>query len=302
MIGFTRDRAPSPVPFCVLAPHLLFRTESGDCSGWFIIAKHQKIIVSALFFSHMALPDNTRTPAATPKLPVIYGDCPWLVPADIPEVIDLVRRNGTPFECRRGETMLFGTGRHVYWIEEGLVATEPLGREATARFIGLFGPQAVLGIVRAVGRGTRSMALSARALTPVRGKRLEIPMLLSFLHADPSLHVRVLENCLRKTECQIDGVIVNDLLPLNDRVLIAAAVLLRATAVRTDVPDEELIPLLPGITVSELALLVHASREMTSRAVGEAVRAGVLVKDGRRLLVRRAQLDAALARIASGTR
>lgn len=254
------------------------------------------------------IPDDAATSSpATPNVgrptpPSVYADCPWLVPKDLPEVIDFIRRNGMSVTFRRGEATLFGEAHYVYLIEEGLVATQPGGVGDFQRIVGLFGPDRILGLVRAVGRGRRAMPLQATALTPVRAVRLDLGLLLHFIEANPALHTRVLLNALHKTESQIDGVIINDGLPLYARVLWALEVLSldldEDESVGTAADENRLAPLPAGITISEIALLVHASREMTSRAVGGAARAGIARKEGRRLLIDRRALRTALRSLA----
>lgn len=216
----------------------------------------------------MTTRNHSRDPAPKPTPPSVYAECPWLVPKDVPEVVAFIRAYGTEVAFRRGEATRFGEGNAVYLIEDGLVATQPGRVGDYERIIGLFGPERILGLIRAVGRGRRKMPLQATALTPVRAVRLEIGRVLDFIEADPALHVRVLRNALHKAESQIDGVIMNDGLPLYARVLWALEVLtLDLDGDEEDVEDGP-CPLPNGITITEIGLLVHASREMTSRAVG----------------------------------
>lgn len=242
----------------------------------------------------MTTRNHSRDPAPKPTPPSVYAEYPWLVPKDVPEVVAFIRAHGTEVAFRRGEATRFGEGNAVYLIEDGLVATQPGRVGDYERIIGLFGPERILGLIRAVGRGSRKMPLQATALTPVRAVRLEIGQALDFIEADPALHARVLRNALHKAESQIDGVIMNDGLPLYARVLWALEVLtLDLDGDEEDVEDGP-CPLPTGITITEIGLLVHASREMTSRAVGDALRAGVVRKEGRRLLIDRKALRRAL--------
>ncbi len=245
----------------------------------------------------MTTPDHSKDHAPKPTPPSVYAECPWLVPKDVPEVVAFIRAHGTEVAFRRGVATRFGEGNAVYLIEDGLVATQPGRVGDYERIIGLFGPERILGLIRAVGRGRRKMPLQATALTPVRAVRLEIGRVLDFIEADPALHARVLRNALHKAESQIDGVIMNDGLPLYERVLWALEVLtldLDEEDADDEAAEDGPCPLPTGITITEIGLLVHASREMTSRAVGDAVRAGVVKKEGRRLLIDRKALRRAL--------
>ena len=96
----------------------------------------------------------------------------------------------------------------------------------------------------------------------------------------------MLQNCVRKAENQLEGVIVNDLLPVGVRLLVLLEVLMRAGGA-PESPEAGFVPLPFDVTVSDLATIVHATREMTSRLLSDAVREGLLDKKGRHLYVER---------------
>ena len=137
----------------------------------------------------MTTRNHSRDPAPKPTPPSVYAECPWLVPKDVPEVVAFIRAHGTEVAFRRGEATRFGEGNAVYLIEDGIVATQPGRVGDYERIIGLFGPERVLGLIRAVGRGSRKMPLQATALTPVRAVRLEIGQALDFIETDELLEV-----------------------------------------------------------------------------------------------------------------
>lgn len=226
--------------------------------------------------------------------PCVYGSVPWLVPPDEPESVAFLREHGTPVVFERGESVFFGEKQLVFLIESGLVATLPGRAAGYRRAVGLFGPQTILGAVRALGRGLRGMPLDARTLTHVSARSLPIGDFLAAVEAKPELHIRMLQNCVRKTENQIEGVIMNDLLPVGVRLLVLLEVLMRAGDAPA-VPEAGFVPLPFEVTVSDLATIVHATREMTSRLLSDAVHDGVLQKKGRHLYVDRQRVTQRIA-------
>ena len=93
----------------------------------------------------------------------------------------------------------------------------------------------------------------------------------------------MLLNCIAKSECQVESVLVNDLCSVDDRVEIAVAVLFRAAGIT----EAQLPAALPwDIPVSDIASLVHAERAMTSRAVGRMVSSGLLERSGRTFVLK----------------
>ena len=138
------------------------------------------------------------------------------------------------------------------------------------------------------------MPLDARTLTHVSARSLPIGDFLAAVEAKPELHIRMLQNCVRKTENQIEGVIMNDLLPVGVRLLVLLEVLMRAGDAPA-VPEAGFVPLPFEVTVSDLATIVHATREMTSRLLSDAVRDGVLQKKGRHLYVDRQRVTQRIA-------
>lgn len=87
---------------------------------------------------------------------------------------------------------------------------------------------------------------------------------------------------------------MNDLLPVGVRLLVLLEVLMRAGDAPA-VPEAGFVPLPFEVTVSDLATIVHATREMTSRLLSDAVRDGVLQKKGRHLYVDRQRVTQRIA-------
>jgi len=213
----------------------------------------------------------------------IYGRNPWLMVEDADEVADFFRNSGTPFVSHRRDIVHFGSQPHVYWIESGLVASSATTDVDKVRWIGLFSRRTLLGSVRAIGHGKAAMTLMATAVTDVSGFAVPLELYARWVSENPERERAMLLNCIAKSECQVEGVLVNDLCSVDDRVEIAVAVLFRAAGIT----EAQLPAALPwDIPVSDIASLVHAERAMTSRAVGRMVSSGLLERSDRTFVLK----------------
>ena len=70
--------------------------------------------------------------------PFVYGERPWLVSVDEPEVAAYFRAEGALELFPVGADIAFGRERRLYFIENGLVATIPEPGVGIARVVGLF--------------------------------------------------------------------------------------------------------------------------------------------------------------------
>lgn len=213
----------------------------------------------------------------------IYRRNPWLMIEDSDEVADFFKASGTPFVCHRRDIVHFGSQPNVYWIESGLVASSATTDVDRMRWIALFSRRTLLGSVRAIGHAQAAMTLMATAVTDVCGYAVPLELYARWAAESPERERRLLRNCIAKSECQVEGVLVNDLCSVDDRVEIAVAVLFRAAGItEAQLPAE-----LPwNVSVSDIACLVHAERAMTSRAVSRMAANGLLERSGRRLLLK----------------
>ena len=161
----------------------------------------------------------------------IYGRNPWLMVEDADEVADFFRNSGTPFVSHRRDIVHFGSQPYVYWIESGLVASSATTDVDKVRWIGLFSRRTLLGSVRAIGHGKAAMTLMATAVTDVSGFAVPLELYARWVSENPERERAMLLNCIAKSECQVEGVLVNDLCSVDDRVEIAVAVLFRAAGI-----------------------------------------------------------------------
>lgn len=237
------------------------------------------------------------TPSSV-ALPLVYGSLPWLVPEDLPAVKAFFVECGTPVHFKHGEKLPFGYQTRLYFIETGLIATLPVRDGDMTRVCGLFGANTTLGLVMAMRARNASrnaaMTLSAQALGATTALRVELGQFDAWLaRVDASQREDIYRNCIAKVECQLEGVFLNDTYSVTTRLLWALYVLFEA---HKGPPSERAgLSVLPWpITISELSQLIHSTREMTSRAFSEAMKAGICVKEGRRILVHRPALAQAL--------
>ncbi len=115
------------------------------------------------------------------------------------------------------------------------------------------------------------------------GFAVPLELYARWVSENPERERAMLLNCIAKSECQVEGVLVNDLCSVDDRVEIAVAVLFRAAGIT----EAQLPAALPwDIPVSDIASLVHAERAMTSRAVGRMVSSGLLERSGRTFVLK----------------
>ena len=213
----------------------------------------------------------------------IYGRNPWLMVEDSDEVADFFKTSGRTFFSRRRDIVHFGDSPHVYWIESGLAASSATTGIEKLRWIGLFARRTLLGSVRAIGHNQADMTLMATALVDTCGYAVPLELYTRWAAESPERERALLVNCIAKAECQVEGVLVNDLCSVDDRVEIAVAVLFRAAGIT----EQQLPATLPwDISVSDIASLVHAERAMTSRAVSRMAAEGLLERPGRSLVLK----------------
>lgn len=86
----------------------------------------------------------------------------------------------------------------------------------------------------------------------------------------------------------MEGVLVNDLCPVDYRVEVAIAILFKAA----NVSMLSLPTILPWeITVTDIAFLVHAERAMVSKAIAKLMQKGVVDKSERHFCLRRLSME-----------
>lgn len=178
---------------------------------------------------------------------------------------------------KKKELLHFGEEDSVYLIEEGLLATLPIWDGEYVQVCGLFGPKTVLGSVRAIRHRHARMSIRAMAMSDARVYKMGIREYLDFLEADPELLHRVTVNALEKSECQLEGLMINDLRRIDHRLMLLFEVLI-SSAAGIDRKDR-LIRLPWALTVTDIASIVHAPRESVSRQLSKWQREGRVQKE-----------------------
>lgn len=249
----------------------------------------------ARFSPHIML---TNANDFTPRL--TYGSQPWLVSVDVPEVSACFLAHGQPKTFKRGDCIPFGLTGMMHHIESGLVGTIPVNHGTNERIMGLFGWNTTLGLVMALRNNTSHIALVARALTDITTRAMDTTLFQQWFDAQhPSVQQAVWQNAIAKTECQLEGAYVNDICSVLDRLLWCLWVIYCATptAAAKDLAKEPYAILPITVTLTDMALIIHTTREMASRALAQAHDAGWVKKEGRRLWLNVQTLPAYLANL-----
>ena len=178
----------------------------------------------------MAVPPLRRSSMSDSRYAPIYGRNPWLMVEDADEVADFFRNSGTPFVSHRRDIVHFGSQPHVYWIESGLVASSATTDVDKVMDRPLLSQDAARQRARHRSR-QGSMTLMATAVTDVSGFAVPLELYARSVSENPERERAMLLNCIAKSECQVEGVLVNDLCSVDDRVEIAVAVLFRAAGI-----------------------------------------------------------------------
>ncbi len=232
---------------------------------------------------------------------MVYGKTPWLVPEAPRRLREFLLEHGTPLTLRRGETLPFGAQSRISLVEDGLIGTLPLHLGDTNRVCGLFGAGSVMGLVMALRMGntrpaSSGMQIFSKVFVEARLRAVPIERFLTWFSTLSEADSQALYRAaILITESQLEGVFVNDIYPVHVRLLIVLEVLGRGRAVSED----GLVELAHGLTLADIAQILHTKREMVSRAFSLAQRAGVVVRRGRVLGYSPSALGVALKRALS---
>ena len=210
----------------------------------------------------------------------IYSTMPWLIEG-APESVLPLFENAPVVEMPAHDENYFGVEDWVYRIEEGLVATYAIHPDMQNQMTGLFGRGSLLGAFKALmhERGF-TPGLIMKALTPLRMRRVSCSRFVEFLAADDHAAAPAYLFLLRQHEQQMEGMLLNDLLPVDVRLARIVETLYRSQGLRL---EERLTPVPVPVTVLQLAEMVHADRAFVSRILSKWREAGCFEREGRRL-------------------
>lgn len=207
----------------------------------------------------------------------VYSQSPWLVPKAPEGVGELFRKHGKAVFFADHEEIYLGEDETVYYITSGLFATAAGGVGDFCKAVGLFPAGSVLGAVRTFTHGS-GMPLVARALFPLEALSIPAQRFVSLVENDPGLRSDLLLNFVRISESELEGLLINSLLSVPERLAMMIATLFRASGEGElgDTPRP-----LPGtISVTNLAGLVHTSRVVVSRTLSKWAAAGLIERSG----------------------
>ena len=211
-----------------------------------------------------------------------YSSSPWLIPKDCPELAELFRSKGKTVFFPKRETFNFGNEPYCYLVEKGILATFANRTGRDDRLMSIFQAGTVLGAAKSLKTGGfNRKPLVARALTPVEAKRMDASQFKRALDNDPELACKALRCFLMHDDAKIEGLLLNDLLTVQQRLAHMVNILFLATGRRLgSVPAK----LPPAFSVTELSRLVHSDRAVVSRILSSWLQEGLVARAGRSYL------------------
>ena len=207
-----------------------------------------------------------------------YSSSPWLIPKDCPALVALFRDKGRPVSFPTRKNFNFGEEPYCYLVEKGILATFANRTGQDDRLMSIFQPGTVLGAAKSLKQRFNRKPLIARALVPVEALRLDASQFRRALDADPQFACKALLSFLAHDDAKIEGLIMNDLLTVQQRLAHMVHVLFLATGRRLSATPARLPP---SITVTELARLVHSDRAVVSRILSGWTEEGIAMRNGR---------------------
>lgn len=207
----------------------------------------------------------------------IYGDLPWLfdpAPEGIAELFADARTERLPAR----KIVPFGSTHEVFWVESGLFATYAGFRGEFRLMTGLFGPQSILGGIKALTHPGGHMELRLRTLSDTVVRAIDAVRFRNRLNEHPALRDAVLLYFLAMHERQIDGLLISQYLPLPERLALLIDTIRHALGVPESAkPTIFPIPLL----ASDLADMLHAERASVSRILSRWAKMKLFHREGR---------------------
>lgn len=205
----------------------------------------------------------------------VYSDTPWLIPKDPACLIGLFRRLGHPVAFKARESVNFGIEQKAYLVEKGLIATFADGLGQSDRLMAIFGPGSVFGAEKSLKGAFSTKPLIARALIQVEGFALDAAQFKRELEADQALCLQALHAFIRHDDAKIEGLLVNGLAPVPERLARVIEVIFAATGQQLD----DFPRCLPRpVSVTELARMTHSDRAVVSRILSAWERRGLIEK------------------------
>lgn len=210
----------------------------------------------------------------------VFSTSPWLIEG-APECLLPLFANAPSVTLEINEEIYFGLQDWVYLIDEGLIGSYAVHPDMSNLMMGLFGRGSLLGAFKALLHGSSSsLSLLMKVHLPVRMRRISTSALVDFLHRDDRIAAETLWFLLRQHEQQMEGMLLQDLIPVEVRLARIVDTLYRAADAKL---KTTLTPIPVPVTVQQLSEMVHADRAFVSRLLSKWHDAGCFVRTGRRL-------------------
>lgn len=203
----------------------------------------------------------------------VYSDSPWLLPPDPASTAAIFRRLGKPVLLKARSLVNFGASNKVYLLESGIIATFAGGVGHYERMAGFFTAGCSLGAVKAMTHRGSPMSLQARVYREARALAIDSSQFMRELERDPKVFAETALNFVQKNEATMDGLFLNDLLKIPERLsrMIALLFQMDGRPLGTDCQ-----PLPDCFTVTDLAMMIHATRVAVSQTLSRWAKEGLI--------------------------
>ena len=205
----------------------------------------------------------------------VYSNSPWLIPKDPESLVSLFHRLGHPVAFKAREVINFGEEQKAYLVEEGLIATFAVGLGQCDRLVALFGAGSVFGAEKSIKGAFSRKPLIARTLIKTSGLALDASQFNREIEADKDLCNEALRAFIRHDDTKIEGLLINGLAPVVERLALVIRTLFLATGQQLD-HFPRCLP--KPVSVTELARMAHSDRAVVSRILSAWERRGLIEK------------------------
>lgn len=203
----------------------------------------------------------------------VYSDSPWLMPPDPASTALIFHRLGRPVTLRARSVVNFGASHKVYLLQSGIVATFAGGVGNYERMAAFFTAGCTLGAVKAMTHRGAQMKLAARVYREAKALEIDSSQFMRELERDPKVFAETALNFVQKNEATVDGLLLNDLLKVPERLSKMIALLFEMDGKPL---TDTFQPLPDCFTVTDLSMMIHATRVAVSQTLSRWAKARVI--------------------------
>lgn len=214
----------------------------------------------------------------------IFGKLPWVHSRSHERFREIFQREGCWVRKKKGEAIANGgLNGEVFWLERGLGAYVSPDRRARPHLLAFIPPGRLMGDVDGVTGDTVNMADTF--LRPSEGWLLERRIFRAHLEADRTLDRAHFLGIIADHESDMEALFAIATLDLDTRLRVLTAALTFADerrpveALALAIVRDEPLPMPYGLTITEMAMAVNASRTAASLCLKRWVQAGWLEID-----------------------